>query len=250
MKASILITLLVFSSLKAFASEETRQIEIPYALQEGLETSLTDAQIQELLPWAYNTRDILSDLLDRVSQLPVSERNSRLKYEINDVVLKSAPKQTELFMRYILNRAVLVNDILTREHKGNQIGLEDLRYTMFKRSIQMALKYYKSDIELLTGNVQNNLELFSSFGFEYAKFLREIDNSIIDASAQFAVSRLVLELLHYDLFRDINRNKYSAQIVRIKSFLDSNIPKEPSERASVNIKYIKEMKALMNDILK
>lgn len=239
MKLTTFLTLatLTFSTILKAEDVVIPVVAKPAALTEGTQTKLSDAQIAELLPWAKNSKIFLVDLMATVQSLPMDQKIERLADGIKQVVLESAPKQSELVMRYALNRALVINEILEKETDALAVGTVDAKARVLQSSIQLALKYYDSDM----ANISANSALpFATFGIEYFTFLADLNKSIFDASAQYNIQRTALEFLQWDLYRDLNNAAYAPQIVKINSSLKIYPNKQISDVHAIN--YVRQMK--------
>jgi hypothetical protein len=95
---------------------------------------------------------------------------------------------------------------------------------MLMRSVEIALKYYQSDVDFLSGKrgLDGVIALpFAKFGVEYATFLMDLNRSVMDASSQYNISVIALSLLQWDLFRDQNQARFASVILRLQSYLKS-----------------------------
>ncbi len=189
----------------------------PSVLEEGTERILTQSQVDELLPWAKNSKNFLEDLVENVQAFPMADKVERLLDGIRSVVSDSGSKNSELFMRYILNRSLVINEILSTEIEADAVGSNDIKARSLILSINMAIKFYEKDLEKL----QNSkvVSPYASFGKEYFSFLKELNKSVFDASAQYNLERISLEWLQWDLYRDLNNTAYASQIVKINNSL-------------------------------
>lgn len=215
----------------------------PLALQEGIQRELTPAQIAEILPWAKDSKIFLVDLLDAVASLPMDQKIESLQVGIAQVVTESASKQSEMIMRYSLNRALVLNEILNKETTADAVGTSDAKARLLVASIKLALKYYDSDI----ANISSKKSLpYAAFGVEYFQFLTELNKSIFDASAQYNIQRTALEFLQWDLYRDVNNASFASQIVKINNSLKMYPTKRISDAYSIN--YIRQMKKTIENL--
>jgi hypothetical protein len=232
----LVLTSLILPSVKA---EEViiPKIGSPSILQEGTQRQLSAEQIAELLPWAKNSKILLVDLLDSVESLPTNLKLEQLTEGIKQGVVESAPKQSELIMRYSLNRALVINDILNKETDPTAVGSMDARLRVLMASIKFALKYYDADVAALSSKAALP---FATFGIEYFSFLSELNKSIFDASAQYNIQKTALEFLQWDLYRDLNNAKYAPQIVKINTSLKKYPASNISDSAAIS--YIRQMK--------
>ncbi len=247
LSALVLITSLMSQTILAEEIVIPR-LESPSALQEGTQRDLTPAQIAELLPWAKDSKIFLTDLLDNAQNLPMEQRIDRLVDGIKQVVVDSAPKQSELIMRYALNRALVLNNILIAETTEGEVGTSDAKARVLTASIKLALKYYDSDMASLS---KKTALPYAAFGVEYYSFLYELNKSVFDASAQYNIQRTALEFLQWDLYRDLNNTTYAPQIVKINNALKIFPTKKMSDAYSINlIRQMKKTSEQLNIIVK
>jgi hypothetical protein len=218
-------------------------IERPSILIEGTQRELTAEQIAELLPWAKNSKDFLTDLLDNVQGLSTFDKVDRLEDGIKQVVIESAPKNSELLMRYTLNRALIISSILDKEIDNNSVGFTDVKARVLTLSIKLALKYYDEDMATISKKTQSP---FAKYGAEYFNFLTEVNKSIFDASAAYNIQRTSLEWLQWDLYRDLNNTKYASQILKINNSLKTFPAKKISDVQSLS--YIRQMKKVSEQL--
>jgi hypothetical protein len=240
----ILLTALSFASAIKADDIVLPIINRPAILEEGTQRTLTPAKIAELLPWAKDSKNFLVDLLDNVQGLTSTDRVDRLIDGIKSVVVESAPKNSELLMRYTLNRALVVAGLLDREINSGSVGFIDAKYRVLTLSIQMALKYYDADMATLTD--KKTPSPFADFGKDYFKFLNELNKSIFDASAQYNIQRISLEWLQWDLYRDLNNTSYASQILKVSNALRTFPVSKISDAQSIN--YVRQMKKISEQL--
>ena len=242
------MTFLTLATL-SFSQVYAEEIVLPKmqnvaALQEGTETELSAIQIAELLPWAKDSKIFLVDLLENTNSLPTDQKIERLVEGIKQVVIESAPKQAELIMRFTLNRALVLNDVLASEMSDVAVGTSDAKVRLLLSSIRLALKYHDSDIAKITKGVALP---YAQFGIEYFSFLHELNKSIFDASAQYKVQRSALGFLQNDLNRDLNNTIYANQILKINNTLKLYKAKKMSDaQALSNIRQMKKVIEQLN----
>lgn len=246
----IFFPLLVLCGSAALAAEALPVISPPAGFEEGTQTSLSGAQISELLPWAQNSESALRDLKETV--LPLSPEAAKAAYlkGLQDVVLASAPKQTELLMRYVLYRALKIQkEIDTSAHDLTQ----ELR--VLSLSVDLAVRYYQSDIAFLNGRVEKREAMvnpdYAEFGLRYAAFLMAVDDSLLNASAQYNVAVMAMGLLQWDLYRDVNKMAYAPAIIKIQNMLKTlpeNIP-TASGRDVEAVRALRAVKMIYRSVL-
>jgi hypothetical protein len=241
MKKFTLIAILTSVLFSTFLKADEVQIVVgkkPSVLQEGTQRDLSPEQIAELLPWAKDSKSMLSDLLENIQGLGMADKVNRMVDGIQQVVGESAPKNSELFMRYVLNRALVLNDMLDKEMDVDAVGAIDVKSRVLVLSIKMAIKYYDIDSAKLAD--QKVVSPFASFGKEYFYFLKELNKSIFDASAQYKIERTSLEWLQWDLYRDLNNTSYASTIIKINNALRIFPSTKLTDSQSIN--YIKQVR--------
>lgn len=246
MKKTILYTLIATLCFPLITRAEDITLPViakPSILEEGTQRDLSAAQIAELLPWAKDSKNFLNDMLDSIQNLSTTDKIDRLVEGIQSVVGESVPKNSELLMRYALNRGLVLADIITRETSADTVGTADAKVRVLILSVQMAIKYYDTDMETLT---KKTAAPFVVFGLDYFNFLNELNKSIFDASAQYAIQRTSLEWLQWDLYRDLNNAQYAPQIVKINNNLKLFPTKKLTDAQS--LAYIRQMKKISQQL--
>ncbi|MEA9356914.1 hypothetical protein SHI21_11885 [Bacteriovorax sp. PP10] len=238
-----LLTTLCFSSLVKSDDVVVPVVAKPSILQEGTQRELTAGQIAELLPWAKNSKVFLNDLLSSVQGLTSVDKLERFEDGIKSIVGESAPKNSELLMRYILNRALVVNDLLKSEMNADEVGTIDTKLRVLTLSIKMAITYYDTDMDTLN---KKTTAPFIEFGIQYFNFLSELNKSIFDASASYNIQRTALEWLQWDLYRDLNNQQMASQIVKINNSLKIYPVKRMSDTQYIS--GIRQMKLLSQSL--
>jgi hypothetical protein len=233
----LLISALSFSSILKAEEVSIPVVSKPSVLQEGTQRELTADQIAELLPWAKNSKVFLEDLLNSIQGLSSVDKIDRLELGIKSVVAESAPKNSELLMRYVLNRALVLNDVLKAEMSEDIVGTSDTKIRVLLSSVKMAIRFYDQDMQVLS---KKSVVPFASFGVEYFGFLNELNKSIFDASAGYKIQKTALEWLQWDLYRDLKNTSYAPQIVKINNSLKLLPEKKLTDVQSLT--YIRQMK--------
>lgn len=242
LKMSIFSTLLLSFTFSSLQAEDIKipTIQKPALLQEGVQRVLTQEQVNELLPWAKDSKIFLIDLLAALEGLNSEDKVSRLLEGIDQVVRDSGGKNSEMFMRYVLNRAVVIHGLLNKEIDSSAVGSLDAKIALLTNSIKMAIRYYDVDVKYLQ---TSSSAPYASFGKDYFIFLKQLNKSIVDASAQYTIERTALEFLQWDLYRDINNKAAASKIVKINNGLKL-YPADKKMKDSQYLVNIRQMKAL------
>ncbi|OFZ56343.1 MAG: hypothetical protein A2428_07705 [Bdellovibrionales bacterium RIFOXYC1_FULL_54_43] len=213
--------------------------------QDGLETAFTLPEQDEIVLWARNSEIALRELLESVQPLPLTRQRDLMAAGIRRIVQESGPTQTELLMRFILNRALKINSILEPGAATARPGTLDQQLRVLTQSARLAIKYYRSDLAYLSGVGirrvgEDLLRPTAEFAVEYAEQLMQLDASILEASAQYKIAILTLQWLQSDLYRDVNRLAYAPAIERIQRFLDQTpeTPTTPDRETVIRIREI------------
>jgi hypothetical protein len=247
MKKIITYTLLACLTFPLISKAEDMVLPViskPAILEEGTQRELTAAQIAELLPWAKDSKNFLTDLLDNVQGLTMTDRVDRLVEGIKSVVAQSAPKNSEMFMRYALNRALVISNTIDHEMSADSVGFIDAKSRVLTMSIKLALKYYDTDIAKLNNNKTSSP--YAAFGVEYFTFLTELNKSIFDASTQYNIQRTSLEWLQWDMYRDLNNASFAASIIKINNALRTFPLAKLNDAQSIS--YIRQMKKVSEQL--
>ena len=187
------------------------------ALEEGVTEQLTAKEIAEIKPWAETSQVFLQELLTQTQNLSKQQKITQLEDGIQGVVLDSAPKRSELFLRYALNRGVYMSRILAQE-AGGFPNVQIARIRILERSIHLALQFYQNDIRFLTEGEDPRLSRVE-FALEWMELNQELARSIQDASAQYELYLFGLERLQVDLGKSVERERLAEEIIRIEKQL-------------------------------
>lgn len=259
MKKYILIATLFFISSVNAQVVDVRVIEPDKLMQgtakstfsEGTETKLNPQQMEEIRRWANYSRNLMVNV-ERNGRTMTDKAQliSYIHQQIQKAVAASQKENSELLMRYVLNRALVIYDILNRETDNADVGTLDMKLMLLEESVKMAMRYYDHDQTYLSRlnpeNTQTLVPPFATFGVDYAQFLSRLANSVLDASAQYQLYRLVLGLYHWDLYRDNERLKYADYINRIHDFLEG-MPQPNSDATA--LQSIRQLKRLLQETM-
>lgn len=219
-------------------------------LNEGTQTTLDKETLLELEPWMHNTELSLQDALRETDSLRPTLAKEQLVRRIQQVVHKSAPKRTELLMRYVLNRSLKVVERMEKYGDTSQPGQITQINRVLRTSIQLSLKYYQSDLKFLQSENQESFDLpLAAFGVEYATFLLSINESQLNAKGQYSVGLFILGLLQVDLARDKNAKAYAPAIRKLSLYLES-APKTPPNSDADSIALMRGLRATLQSVLK
>ena len=119
--------------------------------KEGLDTTLTPSQHDQVRDWMGSTKVRLNSLLQTVEMEPLAQAKKDLMEQITDIVGKSDPKATETMMRYTLNRGMDIVKQIDADHLTDvtRPGVLDQEVRILKRSILFSFDYYQNDLQYL-----------------------------------------------------------------------------------------------------
>ena len=222
-------------------------ISAPLGLDEGVDTKLDASQVESLKVWANNKKKLLDELILSVDGLNPEDRLQILLKGISDISIAGTKKDSELFLRFILNRALKVYEILLKETVPNEVGIIDVKLRIIVNSIKLASKYFVNDLKYFEN--QKYEPNFVDFGVEYAQFLFDLNKSIFNVSAQYQIARTALGFLQWDLYRSLDKQTYSNEIIRIHTNLENISPEKTPTDNLKSLLLIRQMKKLFYSLM-
>ena len=230
------------------SAEVLSQIQPPEMMQneesapaEGTETHLTAEVLSELGQWAQ--LDLKTVLESALSDATTAEEGTlsainHLRDKMALVLNMSGAKRTSLLSRFALNRGLKLLKVLD-EVLPNQSGPGVFRQKLLvlKASVRLALCYYKSEMAFYNNQVQQRTESilnqnYVGFAFDYSKMLISINESLLNAKAQYRIMRLVLGFLLVDLTRDEAKRDLFAQVILELYVNTKEFPENPGSSYS------------------
>lgn len=236
------------------------QIEPPAELkeEEGLETRiLTAKEVEELLPYAQDSKLDLEELLSRIRTFPRSKQVTELRKGLAQVLRDSGNRQSELLMRYVLSRGLTVSQVVQDETGTAPRSMKEWQLKFLKFAAKSAIGYYETDTAYLE-KVRSSIDGaqsgksdgsateaitpdYAGLGIFTAKNFWAYGHTLTVLSAQYRVYRIALGLLMWDLYRDeTHRKSFAAPIIRLNRLL-SVLP----ESAPINSREIRDQIQVM-----
>ncbi|EQC45814.1 hypothetical protein M899_1362 [Bacteriovorax sp. BSW11_IV] len=245
----LLVILSVIFNISVTHAEE--DISTPTSvLNEGLETQLTDEQIESILPWANNSKIYIEDLISLIKSMTFEQALMELERGYTDVVLSSAPDNAQVLLRFSLNRALEYSKILSAEVEKDAVGIVDIKTRFLKVAADLALEHFQSDILLLEKKTDNIVDLkfkYAIFGISFADKFLHVARSIVDASAQHRIYLTTLKFLQLDLYRDLDRNRFAVEIRKIQNLVRTLELSKPSSDFDI-VDDVRQMKSLIKSL--
>lgn len=235
MNKAIFLTAVLSLSFGAYSAPKTANEKY---FNEGTETTLSKQQVQEILPWAQNTRALLSKLLATSKRLTYLDKTKALINGIREGVLSSAPHNTELAMRYVLNRANKIYTIMRTSPHANEPMMVDAQIHLLETSVKMAISYYKSDMEALKqakeGKVVSNIDL--RFATYYQNFLGIITQFNLDPKVNYQIQYLRVSFFQWDLYRLKDNKKFANSILGLTNLVNTYRKTPPqNDQQAINL---------------
>jgi hypothetical protein len=221
--------------------------------REGTKVEMSDSEVAELKQWIQNAKYALEQLQENFRLMSLDEKLSVTRSEFNRIVNESGAKANELYVRYILNRALLVSDIVGpnpgAQEKEGLLGL-------YVESIELAEKSYVDDAAYLDAigkgvAPSKDLKHIAVFGVEYADRLLAYSQTFLDPRVEYKLTRTALGLLGNDLnsARNLNRTLFTPEIIKIQQLLKI-FPQEPKSDTRAVMQDIRKMKYEYRETLK
>lgn len=192
--------------------------------KEGLDTTLTPSQHDQVRDWMGSTKVRLNSLLQTVEMEPLAQAKKDLMEQITDIVGKSDPKATETMMRYTLNRGMDIVKQIDADHLTDvtRPGVLDQEVRILKRSILFSFDYYQNDLQYLNSIDTGLDDLISppraQFGVRCAQFMMKLNRSLVASRAQYKIAFDTLGRLSVDLFNDDHKSDYGDAMDKIYTF--------------------------------
>jgi hypothetical protein len=246
---TLFTTLLLSLSLNAVA--DLPRIDAPRELvqgefAEGTVTQLSAAEIAEFLPWAQNAHNQLSRALTNTRSLPLRDRRPLLERAIKSVVMRSGDRQYQMFMRFSLNRGLLLVSEMEKHMNMEEIGAQENALDILQRSINVALSFYEGDLSFQRRSQNGALAIelsYARFASSYMTQMYPGVLNIFDSQAQYRLLYKLIEMVNWDLSRDAHALNYAETIVEAHEAL-TDLPDAPLAESKANLRLIRRLNML------
>ncbi|MCE3011779.1 MAG: hypothetical protein LW878_01820 [Proteobacteria bacterium] len=251
MKHNLLTVLALSFSLQAFSQVSLPRIDAPEELtagsfEEGTITRISESEIAEFLPWAQNAQNQLNRALNTARSMPLRDRLPHIERAVKSVVNRSGSRQYQMFMRFALNRGLLLVSEMQSSMNMEDIGAQENALDLLQRSIQVALSFYESDLSFQNRaqNGNNSTVLsYARFGLLFKDSMLAGVINVLDANAQYRLMYKLVEMTNWDLSRDAHANSYADSIVEAYELMQ-DLPAEPLADDRANLRLIRRLNAL------
>jgi hypothetical protein len=221
----------------------TSQADDPPA-REGTKTQLSASEIADLKQWVENAKHDLSILQDEHERGSLEERRSSLTRDFEAIVGRSGKKENELLMRYVLNRALEISEIVGPTPDPSE--LQSL-VSFLDATIELSKGFYTDDqkyLEAIGKGVAAELQTpMDVFAYKYTELLLGFSRTFLRPELEYRITYKALGWLGNDLnsSRNLSRVQHSEVIVRIGR-LQAKFPEEPAGASHEILKSIRKFK--------
>ncbi len=212
--------------------------------REGTKVTLSPGEVADLRQWVENAKHELGILEDETRRGRLEQRRERYVREFAAIVSRSASKENELLMRYVLNRALFVDELIGRDPAPSE--LQSL-VAFLDSTIDLAKKFYADDQRYLDAIGRGQSANFETpmpvFAYRYADLILRFSRTFIRPAFEYQITFAALGWLANDLNspRNLDRIRFSEAITRI-SRLQSRFPEIPTGADSSQLEAIREFK--------
>ncbi len=251
MKLVLIPTLLFSLAALAQSQRPLPQVSAPAELEsgayaEGTMTRLTEQDVAEFLPWAQNARNQLTRALTQARNLPLRERPEHIERAVRAVVDRSGSRQYQMFLRFALNRGMLLVDELERNVNMNEIGSQENALDLLSKAITVGLEFYESDLAFQQRAQSGDTAIvlpYARFGVAFMQAMYPGVVNVLDAGAQYRLLFKLVEMTNWDLSRDAQAALYAETIVEAHE-MTVGLPEQPSQDDRANLRMIRRLNGL------
>jgi hypothetical protein len=247
--------LAIFPLILSFATfaqtRELPQIPVPADLSsgayaEGTVTRLSAEEVAGFIPWAQNARNQLNRAVTQARSLPLRERPAHIERAVRAVVDRSDGRQYQMFLRFALNRGMLLVDELERNVNMNEIGSQENALDLLTNAITVGLEFYESDLAFQQRAQSGDSAVALSYAGFGAAFMRAMYPSVVnvlDAGAQYRLLYKLIEMVNWDLSRDAGAAQFAETIVEAYE-MTVDLPEQASTDDRTNLRLIRRLNGL------
>jgi hypothetical protein len=262
MKLTHLTALLVLATLSGTGVAQQRHQALPEIpapreltetssdFAEGTITRLSDQDVSQFLPWAQNAQSVLTKAIRDAETMTVQNQVRHLTAIMKSVVRHSAQKNYQMFMRFSLNRTLLLVQELMAQADWSVAGTVENVLDLQVRGIQLALEFYESDLayQRRAARGQNTVTLeHARFGAAFGKTMLASIQNVTDASAQYRLLYKTLEMINWDFSRDAQAIEIADTIVEIYNTLNT-LEERPGNDDYQTVLAIRRLNVLLDPV--
>jgi len=151
-----------------------------------------------------------------------------------------------MFMRFALNRGLLLVGELRQHADLSALGTHENAIDIIQRSINVGLAFYESDLafqERLQRGEGDVPMVHARFGVAFMTGMHAGILNVLDATAQYRLLYKMVEMANWDLARDENAVRYADTIVEAHELI-SAAPENPARSDVDNLRLIRQLNTL------
>jgi hypothetical protein len=213
---------------------------------EGTRTRLSQNEVSQFYPWLQNAKYELDKAAKDIRTMPLRERLSHLENAVRSAVQISGNRQYQIFMRFALNRGLLLVEELRRHANMNSLGAQENALDILDRSITVGLAFYESDLafqERAQRGESAVLMVHARFGVAFMNRVHAGVLNVLDATAQYRLLYKLVEMANWDLSRDQDAIRYADIIVEAHNLM-TGLPEQPAATDAQNLVMIRNLNTL------
>ncbi len=212
--------------------------------REGTQVVLSPEEVRDLRQWVENAKVELEALEDDTRRGNLEDRRRKIVREFEAIVSRSAKKENELLMRYALNRALEIDELV-----GSTPAPSELQsmVAFLDATMRLAKGFYADDQKYLEAIGRNETfqlqKPMTVFAYEYTEMILSFSRTFLRPEREYVVTYYALGWLGNDLnsSRNLDRIRYAEVITRI-SRIQSQFPSDPEGSVFEIQKMIRDLK--------
>ncbi len=234
-------TLLIAAA--AFALSPALSATEPKA-REGTQVLLSPSDIENLKVWIENAKHDLELLQDDTRRGTLEERRVRIVRDFEAIVGRSSRKENEILMRYTLNRALEVDELVGAHPAPSE--LQSL-VAFLDSTVTLSKSFYTDDIRYLEAigrgaspELQTPMPVFA---YQYAEMILRFSRTFLRPELEYSITFNALGWLANDLNseRNLMRIQFAESIMRIAR-IQSKYPEKPKATDLSLLRSIRDFK--------
>ncbi len=213
-------------------------------VREGTRVLLSPSEIADLRVWVENAKHDLDLLQDDNRRGTLEERRIRIVRDFEAIVGRSGRKENEILMRYTLNRALEVDELVGAHPAPSE--LQSL-VAFLDSTVVLSKGFYTDDIKYLEAigrgaspELQTPMPVFA---YQYAEMILRFSRTFLRPELEYSLTFNALGWLANDLNSDRNllRINFAETITRIAR-LQKRFPQQPQGHDQQLLKDIRDFK--------
>lgn len=198
---------------------------------DGVSLSIDPAEVKDLLRIAQHSKLELEEALRKIAKEKFKNRHKILRSTIDNVIDGSDDKGKELYMRSVLRRARLLDDIIMKSSESPE--RYTVSYRLLRLSVLWAIQLYEPEqriLDLLKTNPSRAIAPtnFFKLGVYHAHLMLGLFDLAPQHDTKFELAQASLKILYNDLKRDIVVRQVASHVIgSMTVFLNDIESKKP-----------------------